>query len=189
MIKVDDPENPGQQIDVYTQAELDAQLLEKDNHVKTKLDEFQKGKTAQELKDIETLEAIKKANETAEQANKTAESVKADARGRIVNFMAEQFVGQDADLRTKLNDSFSVIEEGRKAKGLDIQSEVSIKEMMIQASKMSGIDGGNVVNPVFPMGPGMAPNFAPTQETISDQDNDMFLSQVGYQKDTPVKKD
>jgi hypothetical protein len=168
----------------YTKEELDAQLAEKDIHVQAKLEEFKTGKQSQELKEIERQKAIEEAQKKAEEAMNMASQTKEDARKKVVNFFAEQFVGEDTELKTKLNDSFSLIEEGRKAKGLDISSDEAIKEMMQQASLMSGLSNNT---PVFPIGGGMAPNFQKTKDELSDQDHQTFMKEVGYTHPAPPK--
>lgn len=164
----------------YTKAELDAQLAEKDAHVATKLAEFQTGKTAQELKDIERDAAIKTAQDAAEAAKTAANDYIATARSKVVNFVAEQFVGTDVELRKKLDESFSLIEEGRKAKGLDIKDDSSIQEMMRQAANMSGLNATVSMPNMGGFGSGYAPSFQPKAGEVSDAEHEMFLKATGY---------
>lgn len=176
-----------EEVEVFTKAELDAQLLEKDNHHKTKIDEFMKGKTAQELADIKRDEEIKGAKEIAEKALAKLGEVEQGRINTVKNYIAEQYVGQDADLRKKLDDAFDLISAGRLAKGLDIASEASIKEIFTQASGMSGITA--TASPVFPMNGGFAPNFQPAAGEVSDADHQAFLRETGYNTGTPAKKE
>ena len=99
---------------VYTQAELDAAKKEADDkaalaiadekkHTAEKLDEFQKGKTAQELKDIERDNAIKTAKETAEKAVKSANDIVENSRKKSIDFIADRMIGKDVELRKKLD--------------------------------------------------------------------------------------
>lgn len=176
---IDDPENPGQQIEVVPKTEHEKALADKDAHVAQKLEEFKQGKTAAELKEIEREKAVADAKAAADAAKAAAEAVVTGARTKVVNFVAEQFVGQDAELRKKLDDAFGIIEEGRKAKGLDITDDKSIQEMMTAAASMAGITtlaGG----PSFPMNGGFAPSFQKTASELSDADHQEFLKETGY---------
>lgn len=170
---------------VYTQAELDAQLAEKDAHVAAKLDEFKQGKTAQELKDIERDAAIKAAKDAADAAVATANDTVAQARSKVVNFVAEQFVGTDPELRKKLDDAFKIIEEGRKATGLDIKDDASIQEMMRNAAGMAGLNSPAHM-PVYDSGSSSPLNFQPKANEVSDAEHEAFLKATGYQD--PNKK-
>jgi len=170
----------------YTKEELEAQLAEKDAHVQSKLEEFKTGKQSLELKEIEREKAIAEAKASAEEAIRLANETKEQARQKVVGFFAEQFTGQDPELKAKLDESFSVIEAGRKAQGLDVSSDGAIKDMMTQASLMSGISGASV-NPVFPVGPGMAPSFTKTKDELSDADHQAFLKETGYTHPTGPK--
>mgnify|MGYP000721148384 CR=1 FL=1 len=181
-------EDTGEEEVVYTQAELDAikkeaddKILDNENHTKKKLEEFQTGKTAQELKDIERDRAIAEANELAKKAEATATATVEGARKKVVNYMAEQVVGQDKELRTKLDSALDIIEAGRVAKGLDIADEKSIQEMMIQAAQMSGINSVSSQSPSFPLTNGMAPSFIKTADELSDAEHERFLRETGQE--------
>lgn len=186
-------EETGEEEIVYSQAELDAikveadrKIAENEAHTKEKLEEFQKGKTSQELKDIERDNAIKEAKEKSDKAIEMANTTVATARTKVVDYIAQQFVGEDIGLRKKLDDAFSLIEEGRKAKGLDVKDDKSIQEMMTQAASMSGIGAGQMPN--FPMGGGYAPNFQKSPSEISDAEHEAFKKATGY-VDPVVKKE
>lgn len=176
---IDDPENPGQQIEVVPKTDHDKALADKDAHVAEKLKEFQTGKSAQELKDIERDVAIKEARDAATAAAATANATVEGARKKVVEFVAQQFVGEDPELRKKLDDAFGIIEEGRKAKGLDVKDDKSIQEMMTAAANMAGIN--SISSPSFPMHNGIAPNFQKTASELSDAEHKAFLAATGYQ--------
>lgn len=178
-------EETGEKEIFYTQAELDTQLKDKDEHVEQKLKEFQQGKTAQELKDIERDEQIKTARETADKAIETANSTVATARKNVVDYMAAQIVGEDKELRTKLDEAIEIIEAGRIAKGMDIKDEKSIREIMISAASMSGISTVAPVSPVFPMTGGVPPSFNKTPGQISNEEHNMFLQATGQEIPKP----
>lgn len=172
-----------QEVEVFTKAELDAQLKDKDDHHAKKLDEFQQGKTAQELKDIERDQKVEEAKKIAEDAMAKLGEAENRRIGTVKNFIAGQYVGEDADLRKKLDDSFDLISAGRVAKGLDIASETSIKDIFADAARMAGIT--TPAAPSFPMYGGGAPNFTPPAGTVSDNDHAQFLKETGYQSPKP----
>lgn len=169
----------GEDETVYTQAELDAQLADKDAHVAAKLEEFKQGKTAQELKEIERDRVIAETNKKADDAILTANTIADNAQKKVKDFVAGQFVGEDKELRTKLDGAYEIIEAGRLAKGLDIKSDSSIQEMMLSASQMAGLN--HVASPSFPMTNGMAPSFVKTANEISDAEHEQFLRETGQE--------
>ncbi len=173
---------------MYTQAELDAQLAEKDAHVDKKLKEFETGKTAQELKDIEREKAVADAKKIAEDAKALAEGTISSHRKSVVDFLAEQYVGTDKEMRTKLDDALKIVEAGRSANGLDIKEDSSIKEMLGQAAKLAGISSPQAT-PQFPMTGGEAPRFTPQAGEVSDADHKAFMAATGYVPETPPKKE
>lgn len=187
MPKVEKNEETGAEETFYTQAELDAikaendkALADKDEHVKNKLKEFETGKTAQELKDIERDKQIQEAKEKAEKAETTANNTVEESRKKVKDFFVSQLVGEDADLKKKLDDSLKIVEAGRSASGLDIKSDDAIKEMTIQAANMAGIGASALPN--FPMGGGYAPSFQKSTAEVSDAEHEEFLKATGYQK-------
>lgn len=171
---------------VYTQAELDGQLAEKDAHVATKLKEFETGKTAQELKDIERDKKIEEATKKGEDAVQAANKIVEDSKKKVVNFIAEQIVGQDVDLRKKLDDATEIIQAGRLSKGLDVASDEAIREIMIAAAQMAGISAP-AVSPVFPMVGGMPPDFIKKEGELSETEHERFLKETG--QEIPKKKE
>lgn len=181
----------------FSQAELDARakeiqdaadlkIKENEDHTKKKLDEFQTGKTAQELKDIERDKQIDEAKKKSDEAIALANTTVEGARTKVKDFFAVQFVGEDKELRTKLDDSLKIIEAGRAANGQDIKSDDSIKEMMTQAANMAGIGAG--VAPTFPMYGGGAPSFQKKENEISDAEHQAFKAATGYVDPKPPTK-
>lgn len=164
--------------EVFTKAELDAQLQEKDDHVKTKLEEFQKGKTAMELAEEARKTEIAEATRIATEALATAETSKQEKITTVKNYFAESVVGQDAELRTKLDDSLKIIEAGRLANGMDVTSEKAIQEMTVAAANMAGISASAM--PDFPMTGGGAPDFNKKEGTVDEADHAAFLEATGY---------
>ena len=180
-------EETGEEEEFFTKAELDAQLAEKDAHVAKKLEEFQTGKTAQELKDIARDKEIAETKAKAEEAIGAAKTIAETAQKKVKDFVASQFVGEDKELRTKLDSSYEIIEAGRIAKGLDTKSDASIQEMMLSASQMAGLN--HVADPKFPLTNGMAPNFNKTANELSDAEHETFLKATGqYEAPKPKKE-
>lgn len=187
-MKIDDPANPGTEIEVLTPAEVDAKLKEKDDHVAKKLEEFQKGKTAQELATEASKAEIGEAKKVAEEAKALAESTIASSRKKVVDFLAEQFVGADEALNKKLKDAFEIVEAGRIAKGMDVKDDKSIQEMMISAAGMAGIPNTAASMPSFPLSGGYTPRPSASETEVSEGDNNTFLDAVGYQKPPAPKQ-
>lgn len=167
----------GEEEVVYTQAELDAQLAEKDAHVKTKLDEFTKGKGAQELKDQErdaqVAEAKAKADEAAQKAAE-ATSIAAAERARhqqsVTDFALAQFTGGDTELNKKIMDAMPLV-------NLEIKDDKDILERVRIAATIAGL-AGNAATPQFPAYGGMAPQFN-KNDGPSDADHEAFLAATG----------
>jgi exopolysaccharide biosynthesis protein len=162
---------------VFTQAELDAQLLEKDNHLKTKLDEFTKGKTAQELSKEENKAAIEAMKKEVDETKASFVKSQETQRTKVVNFLVKQVVGEDVELTKKLAAEMAIVEAGYKASGKDVNDESIIQEMISKSVSMAGI---NAVAPSFPMNGGFAPNFNNPKEAVSDAEHEKFLKETGY---------
>lgn len=182
----------GEEIEVFTQAEMDARLSEKDEAHKKKIDEFTQGKTAQELASIENKKIVDdmQKQHAAEIAGvkEMVTSAETKARTKVVEFLVEQVVGGSADLKKKLTEEMATIEAGFKAQGKDINDDTVIQEIVIKAAAMAGIT--NAPAPHFVPQGGYAPDFGGNKKdgigSGSDQDNEMFKKAVGY-KDEPKK--
>ena len=182
----------GEEIDVFTQAELDAKLSEKDDAHKKKIDEFMQGKTAQELASIDNKKAIEDMQKLhAEEiagVKTLVTSAETKARTKVVEFLVAQVVGENPDLKKKLSEEMATIEAGFKAQGKDINDDVVIQEIVIKAAVMAGITAAAA--PHFAPQGGYAPDFGGGKKegagSGSDQDNEAFKKAVGY-KDEPKK--
>ena len=192
----------GEEEVVFTQAELDAQLLEKDTAHKAKLDEFLKGKTSQELQQAETKAKIeemeKKHAEEIGAIRTTVTESQTKARNQVVDFLVSQVVGADVELKKKLAAEMATVEAGYKALGKDINDNTIIQEIIIKAAQMAGVSGGSMGGngggvPNFGMFGGVAPSFADkSKEGIgsgSEADNAAFKAAVGYKDDPKPKKE
>jgi len=164
------------------QEELSVKLAEKEEHMKQKLDEFQKGKTSQELKEIERENAIAEAKAKAQEAIDGANALKEGHATTVKNFYAEQFAGTDPELRKKLDEAFKIVEAGSKANGIEIKEDKDYATLMTQAALMAGISGAQTIqsSPKFPMGGGYTPSFQPSENEVSDSDHETFLKETGY---------
>lgn len=177
----------GEEEVVYTQAELDTQLADKDAHVAAKLEEFKTGKSAQELESAANKAAIEAIKKESDEVKATIASAQTKARDRVVGFLVEQVVGEDVELKKKLESELSIVEAGFKAQGKDVSDDKVIQEMIIKASAMAGISGSSA--PSFPLMGGYMPHTDLKKEGVgsgSDQDNETFKKAVGY-KDEPKK--
>lgn len=179
---------------VYTQAELDAQLLEKDTAHKEKIDQFTKGKTAQELATIESQKKIedmqKKHDEEIGAIKETVTASQTKARTQVVDFLVGQVVGSDPELKKKLEAEMAIVEAGFKATGKDITDNAVIQEIVIKAAGMAGINnvggGSSGGTPNFGMYGGIPPTFGGNENkegigSASEADNAQFKKAVGYE--------
>lgn len=172
---------------VYTQAELDDIRAKDKEHIDQKLEEFKRGKTASELATEENRIAMEKIAADAKAATELAQSTITKARGKVVDFISEQIVGQDPELRKKLNEEMATLEIAYKAQNKDITDDKIIQEMLVKAAGMAGINVN--ATPQFPMVGGMGPSFQPRENEVSDAEHNTFLEAVGYPKDKPAKKE
>ncbi len=164
-IKVLDPET-GVETEVYTaeevasqkaaiQAAADAKIAENEAHLKTKLNEFQQGKTATELE--KEAEKNKNAAEIAEAkriATEAATTVAASEARRLEGLkkMAiSSVVGQDAELTKKLEDAWGMI-------NMDTKDEADFLKKAEMAANMAGLNHTPNLNGMS-FGGGFAPNF------------------------------
>lgn len=168
---------------VYTQAELDEMRTKDKEHLDIKLEEFKKGKTAQELESIENKKKMEEIQGESKKALELAEQTTQRARTKVVNYFAASIVGEDVELRKKLDENFAIVEAGFKAQGKDVSEDDVIREMMVKAASMAGLTGQAA--PSFPMGPGNAPSFIKKEGELSDAEHDTFLKAVGYEKPKP----
>lgn len=171
----------------YTKEELDqqaadlatkhkAELDDKDKHVAEKLEEFTKGKTSQEQKDVQRQTEIDAAKKLAEDAMGMVQTEKEKRAGVVQDFAISQFVGENKELADKIKAHLPMV-------ALEIKEDKDIMEKVRLAATMAGL-GNNVSEmPMFAPSGGFAPH-RPTEE-ISDADHATFLQAVGYQVPKP----
>ncbi len=170
IIKNDD----GTEEEVFTKAELDAQLAEKDAHVKQKLDEFQTGKSAQELKDIEHKTALDEAKRIADEALALGRTSEERRVGSIKEFIMDQYTGGDAELKKKLTEGWDLI-------NLPITGDEDIRKRIELAANAVGLTGPGSAGVVVPAhGGGMPPSFQKkTDKTVTEEENKAFREATG----------
>jgi len=172
---------------VYTQAEIDAQiaakeaefnakLADKDTHVKGKLDEFEKGKQAQALKDAERDGKISEAERIAREASEKATLAEQKRVDAIKNMIKKNYTGGDADLTAKFDEAWELV-------NIDIKEDADIEKRAAATAKLAGLDS----NPDFsaggmPMGGGYAPNFVKKNDEKSKEEHSKFESVLGLDK-------
>jgi len=157
------------------QADFDAKMLEKDEHQKKKLAEFETGKTAQELKDIERDKEVAEAKRIAEEAvGKVTES-----EGKRQNTIKEaariRFTGGDAELDKKFEESWALI-------NVEIKEDADIYKRAELAANLAGLNGGGTNEGGMQMSGGYAPSFVKKDETLKEADHQTFNSELGLDK-------
>lgn len=148
-------------------------LLDKDEHVKKKLEEFNQGKSAQELKDIERDRKIEEANRIASEATEGLKT----AEGRRINSLKEiareKFTGNDPELNKKFEESWGLV-------NLEIKEDADIVRKAELVANMSGLNNnGDDGMGGMPMNGGYAPNFKREDTEKSKADHDTFKKALG----------
>ncbi len=185
----------GVEIEVYTQdeiavhvaakeaelkADFDAKMAEKDSHIKTKLDEFQQGKTAQELKDAERDAAIADARKIAEEAKLNATTAEQRRQDSLKNIAMKKFVGDDSELVAKFEESWTII-------NLEIKDDSDIAKKAEMVANMIGLNNtsNNLGNMPMGGGGGFAPKVSAVEKQKSDAEYNKFKSMLGLDEFLP----
>lgn len=156
-------------------AEYEAKLLEKDNHLKTKLDEFMKGKNSQEQKDVERDAAIAEAKRIADEASSRATNAEERRQNAIKESFVYQIVGDNPELRAKIEESWNLI-------NIEIKEDTDIKKRVDLAASMSGISNNSEAIFTYggaSMGGGMAPQVKESDKQKKQEEYDRFRSALG----------
>ena len=161
----------GTETEVFTKEEVEAQLAEKDAHVKAKLDEFQKGKSSQDLKDQERDTAIAEAKRIADEASNRAIEAENRRQGQVKQYYIDTYAGGDPEMAKKLAENFDLI-------NVEIKSDDDIKRRIELAANMSGVHAQPNFAPTMPQYGGYAPTFN-KDETVSEAEHESFLKEVG----------
>lgn len=163
------------------------QLEEKDNHLKTKLDEFQQAKKKVEGKEGEISEKeellnqqIEEIKKIAEEANSKVEQSEKEKIESIKKVISNQLVGNDAEMTKKLEDAYNLI-------NMEAKTTEEIQQRTFLAAKMIGIQTENNIPTVSFGGGAMAPNFTPTEKKQSEEGYKNFISELGLPDVTSKK--
>ncbi len=162
----------GTETEVFTKEEVEAQLAEKDAHVKAKLDEFQKGKSSQELKDQEREAAIAEAKRVADEANNRAIEAETRRQAQVKQYYIDTYANGDPEMAKKLAEGYDLI-------NVEIKSDEDIKRRIELSANMAGVNAPQAAfAPVMPAYGGYAPSFQKT-ESLSEEEHNRFLSETG----------
>lgn len=181
----------GNEVVVFTQEELDAQsaaikaeyeakLIEKDTHLKTKTDEFIKGKQSQELKDIERDAAIAEAKRLAAEAGEKATQAEIRRQNAIKEVAMKKFTGDDTELRAKFEESWNLV-------NLEIKDDADIAKKAELVANMSGLNSAPQMNNLgaMSMSSGYAPKVSAVEKEKQDAEYNNFKSSLGLDEFLP----
>lgn len=166
------------------QAEADAKIAENEKHLKEKTDEFLKGKTAQELKDIERDRKIEEARLAAEAANKTAAEAEARRISSIKKSSMEQFVGNDPELTAKFEEAWGLV-------NLEIKEDSDIARKAEMVANMIGLNQTPPGMVGMPMGGGggSAPRLNEQEKKNKEAEHTKFVDALGMGDFIPKTED
>lgn len=181
----------GNEVVVFTQEELDAQsaaikaeyeakLIEKDTHLKTKTDEFIKGKQSQELKDIERDAAIAEAKRLAAEAGEKATQAEIRRQNAIKEVAMKKFTGDDTELRAKFEESWNLV-------NLEIKDDADIAKKAELVANMSGLNSAPQMNNLgaMSMSGGYAPKVSAVEKEKQDAEYNNFKSLLSLDEFLP----
>lgn len=177
----------GVEMDVFTtdemtaretaiKAEYEAKLLDKDAHVQKKLDEFQQGKTAQELKDAERDTKIEEARKLAEDATLRATTAEERRLAALKDIAMKRYVGDDAELKAKFEESWNIV-------NLEIKDDSDVVRKAELVANMAGINQSAIGLGNMPMGAGggFAPKVSAVEKEKKEAEYSKFKSQLGLE--------
>jgi hypothetical protein len=185
-------DDQGNEVVVFTQEELDAQsatikaeyeakLLEQANHLKTKTEEFVKGKQSQELKDIERDNAIAEAKRLAAEAGEKATQAEMRRQNAIKEVAMKKFTGDDAELRAKFEESWNLV-------NLEIKDDADIAKKAELVANMSGLNSAPQMNMgAMSMSSGYAPKVSAVEKEKQDAEYNNFKSSLGLDEFLPAE--
>lgn len=155
-------------------AEYEAKLLDKDNHMKQKLDEFQQGKSSQELKDQERDAAIADAKKVADEANLRVANSEQRRLDALKNIAMNKYVGDSAELKAKFDESWNLV-------NLDIKEDSDISKKAELVANMIGLNQTSVGLGNMPMGGGgsFAPKVSAVEKEKQDAEYEKFKGAFG----------
>ena len=152
--------------------EYEAKLAEKDQHVKTKLEEFTKGKTAQELKEIETEKKIEEAKRIAEEASGrilASESRRIETLKRVA---MEKFTGNNQELTKKFEDAWGLV-------NLEIKDDADVARKAELVANMTGLNFSDQNFGSMSLGGAKIPNFSREDTKEKEASYNQFKDTLG----------
>lgn len=170
-IKIVDPDT-GIESEAFTADEVAAQtkaiqdeaakkIADNEAHMKEKLDEFQKGKTATELeKEAARAKELADAAESRRIAQEASDTVKASEARRVdaLKKMAFQnIVGADPELNKKMEEAWAII-------NFDTKEDVDFMKKAEMAASMAGINAAPNFSGGMSFGGAFPPGFRPVRE-------------------------
>jgi len=185
-------DDQGNEVVVFTQEELDAQssamkaeyeakLLEQANHLKTKTEEFVKGKQSQELKDIERDNAIAEAKRLAAEAGEKANNAEMRRQNAIKEVAMKKFTGDDAELQSKFEESWNLV-------NLEIKDDADIVKKAELVANMSGLNSAPQMNMgSMSMSGGYAPKVSAVEKEKQDAEYNNFKNSLGLDEFLPAE--
>ena len=183
----------GEEITVFTaeekaaaeaaiKAEYEAKLVDKDNHLKSKLDEFSKGKTASELKDAERDAAVAEAKKIAEEAKASVTNSEEKRQNTLKEVAMKKYVGNNPELKAKFDESWSLI-------NLEIKDDSDVTRKAELVANMLGYNNQSNLGSMS-MGGGYAPAVSSVEKEKSDADHQKFMDALpGMDSFIPKSKD
>lgn len=175
----------GEEVVVYTQeeiaaqlaekeaavkAEYEAKLAEKDAHVKEKLDQFQQAKKSTETANQEALAAAAEAKKLAEEAKLAIEKSKETELNTRKEFWIQSVVGTDTELKKKVEEAYNLL-------NLPAGNDTEIAQRVEKAIALAGITAP--ITPSFSFGGAVAPNFQKSNEQQKQADYDAWKKDLG----------
>jgi len=154
------------------EAKHQAELAEKDTHLKSKLDEFVKGKKNVDSKEEELNTKMEEIKRIAEEANQKVTQAEIKKNETIKEFWISQTVGSDADLTAKLKAAYDMV-------NMEVADEKDIATRVKLAANMIGIS--SMETPSFGISGGVAPQFPSAAETKSKIDDETFRKELGLE--------
>jgi hypothetical protein len=154
-------------------AEYEAKLADKEQHLKDKTDEFMKGKTAQELKDLERDQKIAEATQKADQAAQKAIEAEEKRINALKRVAMEQYVGKDPELAAKFEESWNMV-------NLEIKSDDDIYKRAEMTASLAGLNNSTSIGfASMPFHGGVPPQLNEKEKQIKEADHNKFMSMTG----------
>ncbi len=177
----------GEEVVVFSQEEIDAQLAEKeaaikaeyetklaekDAHVKDKLDQFQQAKKGVDTAQEEVRAMAEEAKRMAEEAKMSVAQAKEAELATKKDFYIQSVVGGDTDLKKKIEDAYGML-------NLPAATDKEIMERVQKAVTLAGIS--QMSTPSLSFGGAQAPNFQQAGEQGKEAAYEAWKSELGIQ--------